>query len=424
MATKNESVMKKILTILLLLAVSYSLKSQTELNDYLMVAAEQNPSLKAKFSTYLAALERVNQNGTLPDPTVSFGYFISRVETRVGPQRFRLSVAQMFPWMGTLKVREQVASSMARVKFEEFEEARNMLFLKVKMKWLSLYELQKEVQIMEANLNILKSYEPVTKTKYEANLVSLADLVRVQISIDRAKIELELLSLKTQPLLDDFNTLLNREVTTKVTLPDTLIFENPILSFEAMLADQPRLKGVKAGLEVLENESKLAELKRKPNIGVGLDYGFIDRREGVNIQDNGKDILMPMVTMSLPIFGKKNRSLKKEVALRTEGLSSQLEAVENELKNDWTRTAYEIASAEKELELYLAELQKTDVLLRVLISEYTNNNRDFEALLQTQQRQLQLQLAQLRASARYYNAVFKKDYLTGYTLNEIQNETK
>lgn len=416
--------MKRILTMILLLAVSYSLQSQTDLGSYLELAAKQNPSLKAKFSMYLAALERVNQNGTLPDPTVSFGYFISPVETRVGPQRFRLSVAQMFPWMGTLQVREQVASSMAKVKFEEFEEARNTLFLNVKMKWLSLYELEKEVEIMEANLGILKSYEPVTKTKYEANLVSLADLVRVQISIDRAKTELELLRLKTQPLLDDFNTLLNREATAAVDLPDTLSLESPDLNFEAMLADQPRLKGVKAGLEVLENEGKLAELKRKPNIGVGLDYGFIGRREGVNIRDNGKDILMPMVTMSLPIFGKRNRSLQKEIALRAEGLTSQLEAVENELKNDWTRMTYEINSAQKELELYLAELQKTDVLLRVLISEYTNNNQDFEALLETQQRQLQLQLARLKASARYYNAVFKKDYLTGSTLNQIQNETK
>lgn len=409
---------------ILLLAVSYSLQSQTDLGSYLELAAKQNPSLKSKFSMYLAALERVNQNGTLPDPTVSFGYFISPVETRVGPQRFRLSVAQMFPWMGTLQVREQVASSMAKVKFEEFEEARNTLFLNVKMKWLSLYELEKEVEIMEANLGILKSYGPVTKTKYEANLVSLADLVRVQISIDRAKTELELLRLKTQPLLDDFNTLLNREATAVVDLPDTLSLESQDLNFEAVLAEQPRLKGVKVGLEVLENEGKLAELKRKPNIGVGLDYGFIGRREGVNIQDNGKDILMPMMTMSLPIFGKRNRSLQKEIALRAEGLTSQLEAVENELKNDWTRMTYEINSAQKELELYLAELQKTDVLLRVLISEYTNNNQDFEALLETQQRQLQLQLARLKASTRYYNAVFKKDYLTGSTLNQIQNETK
>lgn len=416
--------MKRIITIILLITVSYSLKSQTGLDDYLKLAAEQNPSLKAKFSMYLAALERVQQNGVLPDPTVSFGYFISPVETRVGPQRFRLSVAQMFPWMGTLEVRKQMASSMAKVKFEEFEEARNILFLKVKMKWLSLYELGKEVEIMEANLDILKSYEPVTKTKYEANLVSLADLVRVQISIDRAKTELELLRLKTQPLLDDFNTLLNREVTTAVVLPDTLSFENPSLDVETMLSDQPRLKGVEAGLAVLESQSKLAELKRKPNIGVGLDYGFIGRREGVNIEDNGKDILMPTVTMSLPIFGKKNRSFKKEVALRAEGLNAEMEAIENELKNDWTRTEYEMVSAAKELELYLAELQKTDVLLRVLISEYTNNNRDFEALLETQQRQLQLQLAQLKAGARYYNAVFRKDYLTGYTLNEIQDEIK
>ena len=416
--------MRRLINVILLLSIAISLHGQSTVNDYLKIAAEQNPSLKAKFSLYLAALEKVNQQGVLPDPTVSFGYFISPVETRVGPQRFRLSVAQMFPWMGTLKAKEKVVSSMAKVRFEEFEEARNELFLQVKTKWLALYELQKEVQIMEANLKILKSYEPVTKIKYETNLVSLADLVRVQISIDRAKTELDLLRLKEKPLLDDFNTMLNRDRQSEVVLTETLTFINADHDINSVLTNQPKLKGIRSSLEALEQESVLAELNRKPNIGVGLDYGFIGRREGVNISDNGKDILMPMVTMSLPIFGKKNRSIKKEVALRTESKGFELTAMENQLKNRWTNIEYQMESAQQAMDLYTAEMKKTELLLSVLISEYTNNNRDFETLLETQQRQLQLELAYVQASVNYQEAMFKKDYLTGYTLNEIQNEIK
>lgn len=416
--------MRRLIKVILFLSIATSLSGQSALNDYLKIAAEQNPSLKAKYSLYLAALERVNQQGVLPDPTVSFGYFISPVETRVGPQRFRLSVAQMFPWMGTLKAKEKVMASLAKVRFEEFEAARNELFLQAKTKWLALYELREEIGIMESNLKILQSYEPVTKTKYEANLVSLADLVRVQISIDRAKTELDLLRLKGIPLLDDFNTMLNRDRQMTVALTDSLTFKYAGYEIDSVMTNQPRLNGIKSSLEALEQESILAELNRKPNIGVGLDYGFIGKREGVNISDNGKDILMPMVTMSLPIFGKKNRSIKKEVALRTESKQFELTALENELKNSWTNIEYEMESAKQAITLYAAEMMKTDVLLRVLISEYTNNHRDFETLLETQQRQLQLQLAHVRASVKHQAAIFKKDYLTGYTLNEIENETK
>ena len=133
---------------------------------------------------------------------------------------------------------------------------------------------------------------------------------------------------------------------------------------------------------------------------------------------------MPMVTMSLPIFGKKNRSIKKEVALRTESKGFELTAMENQLKNRWTNIEYQMESAQQAMDLYTAEMKKTELLLSVLISEYTNNNRDFETLLETQQRQLQLELAYVQASVNYQEAMFKKDYLTGYTLNEIQNEIK
>lgn len=416
--------MKRVITLAILMFIGVSVKAQSQLDDYLRIAARQNPQLKAKFNDYLASLERVKQEEALPDPTLSFGYFISPVETRVGPQRFRLSVSQMFPWMGTLKAREKVAANQAKAKFEEFQETRNQLFLRVKSKWLELFELEREIRIMEENLEILQSYEPITKTKYEANLVSLADLVRVQIGIDRGNTELKLLRLKRKPLRSDFNTMLNQDASAEVHVPDTLNFKSITFDVESVMLNQPRLKQLKSNLMALEQEGVLADLRRKPKIGVGLDYGFVGKREGVAIADNGKDFFMPQVSISLPVFGKKNRSIKKEVALRTDSKRLALVALENELSNKWENIDYEAESARESQALYLAEIAKTEVLLRVLIGEYTNNHEDFETLLQTQQRQLELRLAHVKATVKLQQASFMKDYLTGYTLNEIENEIK
>lgn len=412
--------MKRYIASCLLMLLSISSYGQNGLNDYLKIAAEQNPSLKAKFSMYMAELEKVNQYGSLPDPTVSFGYFISPVETRVGAQQFKLSIAQMFPWMGTLKVREQVATSMAKVKFEAFQEAKAQLFLKVQSKWLELYELQEEISTMEVNLEILNSFEPITKTKYEANLVSLADLIRVQINIDNANTQLDISKLKQKPLLADFNSMLNRPLTVEVVLADKLNTDSHMSISQDSLLNQPKIQKARANLEAINFEDKLADLKRKPNIGFGLEYGFISKRQDASVVDNGKDILVPTFTMSLPIFGKKNRSIKKEVALRKEGFEAELKAVQNETENAWIKANYEIESAKKELELFQTETEKIEVLLSVLTSEYSNNNSDFEVLLSTQQRLLQLQLAKVSAQVKYHNACFKKEYLTGQTLNQIR----
>ena len=113
--------------------------AQTELDNYLNIGAENSPGLKAKFLEYNAALEKVPQVGTLPDPTISFGYFISPVETRVGPQQAKFGITQMFPWFGPLNAQEDVVIERAKAKYEVFEEAKSKLFFDIKSAYYNLY---------------------------------------------------------------------------------------------------------------------------------------------------------------------------------------------------------------------------------------------------------------------------------------------
>ncbi|MGW8121408.1 TolC family protein [Roseivirga echinicomitans] len=395
------------------------LSAQTPLNEYLKIAAKQNPSLKTKYNQYLAALENVNQQGVLPDPTLSFGYFIAPAETAMGTQLFNLSISQMFPWMGTLKTREQAAVNIAKARFEEFEEAKNLVFLNVKTKWLALLEIQEEIQITNANLRILYSYEPITKTKYEANLVSLADLIRVQITIEQSQTMLELLELKKARLLGDFNSLLNRDLSTEVIINESVdINSQHKASLDSALANQSGIKAIQASLEAADSEVILAQLNRKPNIGVGIDY--TNNRKNPTMPDSGKDMLMPMVTLSLPIFGKKNQSVIKEAELKKEVITGQYYGLQNQLRNIWNTTEFDIQAALKEIEQIDSEMSRTQSLLRVLTSEYTNDNRNFEELLETQQKLLQLQLTQIKAKIKHREALYQRDYLTGSTLNQLK----
>ena len=85
------------------LAAGLSAGAQDVIDRYLVLAAENNPGLRSRFNAYMAALETVPQAGALPDPQLAFAYFIRPVETRLGPQEFRISASQMFPWFGTLR---------------------------------------------------------------------------------------------------------------------------------------------------------------------------------------------------------------------------------------------------------------------------------------------------------------------------------
>ncbi|MCA1746759.1 MAG: TolC family protein, partial [Bacteroidales bacterium] len=150
------------------------------LADYQRTAAGNNPGLQAKYKEYEAALEKIPQVSSLSDPTFSFGYFISPVETRVGPQRAKLSLTQMFPWFGTLKAQGDAAALTAEARYHSFLDARNKLYYQVAAAYYPLYELEKVIAIEEKNMEILESYRTIASSKYENGSSPMVDLLRVE----------------------------------------------------------------------------------------------------------------------------------------------------------------------------------------------------------------------------------------------------
>lgn len=405
--------MKRLLIGILWVYTATLLQGQS-LENLWQMAAQQNPSLRAEFNQYLAALERVDQKKALPDPTVGFGYFISPVETRVGAQRFKLSLSQMFPWMGTLKTKESLAAKQAQIQFTEFTDARNRLFMEVSESWLALSELTQIIEVQKQNLRLLEGYLPIAKTKYESNLTTLADLLRIEIRIEQASTDLELLEMKKKPILSDLNTFLNRSEDLNI---DAFYVKNTIdsdsSSLDSALINNPRVKANLLKVESSDLLIELSEQQRKPNIGLGLDYVFVSKRTDMIVNDNGKDIFMPMLSVSLPVFGRKNKAQKREAELIKEGIKIRTSAIENDIKNQWTQAEYLENSSDTQLALYDKEIRNTQSLLNVLTSEYSNNSSNFEELLITQQRLLQLQIAQIKAKTNGQRAIIKKKYLIG-----------
>ena len=147
-----------IITALLLVGLSTKSSAQS-LEESLKLAAENNPLLKAKYADFEAAMQKVTQVNSLPDPTFSFGYFISPVETRVGPQRAKVGLTQMFPWFGTLKTAGNVQALQAEAKYQEFINAKNELYMQVKSAWYPIYEVNQKILLQKENKDILSSYK-------------------------------------------------------------------------------------------------------------------------------------------------------------------------------------------------------------------------------------------------------------------------
>ncbi|ADR22094.1 hypothetical protein MATR_02690 [Marivirga tractuosa] len=409
--------MKIIVNIVILVFLGTSVSQAQVLDDYFKIAAENNPGLQAKYREFEAAIQKVEQVNTLPDPNFSFGYFISPVETRVGPQKARFSLTQMFPWFGTLRAQGNAAALMAEAKYQAFLDARNRLYYQVAAAYYPLYELNQWKEIERENIEILESYKTITNKKFENGVGTMVDFLRVDIMLKDATTNLSILNDKEAPLLTRFNKLLNREEDALVTVEDSLVAQALPDNFrkDSLLTNNPVLEELDLKIASSEASEEVAYKQGLPKFGVGLDYAIVGNRPEVELPDNGQDILMPMVSVSIPIFRSKYKAAVKEAQLMQESYSLQKKDFANTLTSNYEMAWFEIQQQQELIELYDQQIQESNQALNLLFTAYSNSGNEFEEVLRMQQQLLKYEKMKATAATQYQIALAKLNYLTAKT---------
>jgi outer membrane protein TolC len=406
--------MKKIIIIIFTAFGFSTLTNAQSLDDYFKLAAENNPGLQAKYKSFEAAMQKVTQVSSLPDPNLSFGYFVSPVETRVGPQRARFSLTQMFPWFGTLKAQEDAATLMAEAKYQEFLDARNKLYYQVSASYYPLYELHKLISIEEENQRILSSYKEIATIQFQNDKGSMVDVLRVDIMLKDATSNLSILEQKQKPLVTRFNKLLNRSDDDNIVVQDSLFTFSLPANYrkDSLLASNPILDELELKIEASKASEQAAIKQGLPKLGVGLDYVIVGQRTDMSVPDNGKDAFMPMVSVSLPIFRGKYKAAQKEAQLMQESYSLQREEATNRLTSSYDMIWFEIQKQVELIQLYEEQIQESGQSLNLLFSAYSTSGKDFEEVLRMQQQILKYQKMKATALSEYHIALAEMDYIT------------
>ncbi|MBR9860377.1 TolC family protein [bacterium] len=384
------------------------------LEDYYSIAAENNPGLKAKYLEFEAAVEHASAISGFPNPSLSFGYFILPVETRVGPQTAKLSLNQMIPWFGTLKVKEEAAALNAEAKFQVFINARNELKLKISQVYYRLFELDNLIQIQKDNLEVLSSFSKTAEVKYQNGDGSMTDLIRLQILINEATTEIEILEYEKKTMITSFRLLLNQDNLEEVATPESLEIWNYIFeqNLDSIFESNPLLNELDLKVQKSEVEQILASKQGMPQLGLGFDYVIVNKRADMNVDNNGRDVLMPMFTVSLPIYRSQyNAQLNEARKLQSVYEYQKLELL-NELERNFECSRYELYTEKSRIELYQRQIEDSELNLNLLLTEYSNSGQNFEEVLRMQQQILEYQKLKVSAISNWFTAIAKLEYIT------------
>lgn len=380
--------------------------------SYMEIAAKNNPAVLQKFYEYQAALQKVPQVGALPDPQLSLGVFISPMELVEGRQVADMRLMQMFPWFGTLRTAKDEMSLMAQARYEEFDNEKLLVFYQVQETWYELLKNQEETHNTMANLEILRTVNRIATANYTsaaAGSTDLAGLYRIQIEIKDLENSDSTLNNERRTLIARFNSLLNRPAEMLVYLADTLMpvtLNLPAIQLsDSVFTQNPMVSMLQYESQSLDARKKMVTKMGLPMIGLGVDYSFIQTSSMSTSSMNGKDMIMPMLTMTLPIYRQKYKAMQSEADLLKTATEQGYNAAINDLRTEYYENYQAMQDAQRRITLYSDQKVLANKTLDIMLKSFSVNGTGLTEILQIEQQILDYSIRQSEAVAEYNIAV-------------------
>jgi len=404
-------------------AAAPSLPAEPELRDYLLMAGLNNPGLAAAYEDWQADLEKIPQVRALPDPRVSYSYYIQEVETRVGPQRNSVQLTQMLPWIGKLALRGDAAAQAAEASRLRYEAKKLDLFYQVKDAYYDYYYLGQAVAVTDENLRLLKNVQDVARTRYKTSEAGRGDLIRLE--VEAGKLGDRLRQLRDMKGPAQAKLLAAMGMNRRPDLPWPTKVESARLADAndepiVKLAQQssPALAALDAEAAERQKQILLAQKEYFPDVTVGLTWIDTGPAWHMNPSDSGKDPLIAMVSVNLPIWWDKLDAGVREARQRHLAALSRRMAQENDLVSRIRMAAFQYRDAAGKLDLYERVLiPRATEALRLTETGYASGTASFADLLDAQRVLLEFQLTSRQAKADRARRLAMLEMLVGRKLD-------
>jgi cobalt-zinc-cadmium efflux system outer membrane protein len=250
-------------------------------------------------------------------------------------------------------------------------------------------------------------------TSVEVGKASAVDVLRLQMRQNEMQQLKDVLSQQFLAEQTNLNTLLNRENEVVVTVIDSLMMPSEDFEIKSeRLALHPELVKYDKLYQSIEQSELLNQKESSPMIGFGLDYISVSERPDMNFSDNGKDIVMPMVSLSIPIFNKRHKSQTQQNEFEQQELTVEKQERSNALENLLSKAITERVSARISYATQTKNLKQAKDAEEILIKSYETGTINFKDVLDILELQLKFQLNLVESVKMYYVQTAVINYLT------------
>ena len=374
---------------------------------YIAEAIRNNPGLRSEYQAYQAQMANAQGAGVLSDPQLSVGLFPQAMHHVNGKQLATITIMQMFPWFGTLKAGREQMEYKAQEAYQKFREKSLSTAFNVEKQWYSILATQEKLKAVKqkrALLNDIKKVAIYLYKNYTAGRdTKMSDQLRLDAEEERLKEQTE--SLETQLTLQkqQFNITLHRQPNAALSLPDSIpLRQMPTFNWTEIERNNPKLAQYSAIQKAFKSQEEQTRAKGMPMIGVGLQYtlnGKVDMPMMPNM--NGKDMVMPMVSVTIPIYRKKITSAIHSAQLMERSAAYNYQNQLDALQSTYLSIEQRADDIKRKLKLYESEASLLNRTLELMQKEYATGAASLTDILQTTREGIDYDLLKAEANAQY-----------------------
>jgi outer membrane protein TolC len=149
-----------------------------------------------------------------------------------------------------------------------------------------------------------------------------------------------------------------------------------------------------------------------PMVGVGLKYSVLAKNPASTSMMNGQDMLMPMLSVSLPIYRKKYKAVQQETEWRRTATEQNVEALTNQLQTDYHDALLNLRDAQRRQQLYEGQRPLSEKAYQLQLKRFAASSGTLAELVSLSRQLLDFSLKSLDAKVDKLNAQAKLRQLT------------
>ena len=351
------------------------------IDELIQMARDHNPGLKAMQLEYQAALNQADQVKDYPDPTINAGIGVLPIETRLGAQVFKFGVSQHLPWKGLLDARGDVLRAQARILAHSDAVKEKDIAYSIRTSYAQLIFLERQRNLINQKLEILGFLDELAQSQVRSGSGKLSHVLLVERSREMLVADQDLLVKKKEVPTILINRWTGRPVDQEIQVQDEIsVPVNIGANLSYATSAHPTLEVLQNRIEVSKSKVSLTYLESKPKIGVGLDYAMIKGRNDA-IPNNGRDIVMPMGSITVPLHTRRFEAKREEEKIKQEMVMQEMNETRDAFTSEIHKAISNIEYADQEIEKLNRLKDITRETIELMRQEYASEGTRFEELL-------------------------------------------